>query len=566
MWRATVTSRVAAAVVKPINLIERESERPVVPPRRPPGAAIMHDPLRALLRGCRAPPKPPSSPCAATAPPPAAAAAATPAPPSLAALLPHDAIRAALQQLALSAPTAVQAAAIPHLHSRDVLAVAPTGSGKTLCYLLPLLQHHLRRHAPPLPHSVVLAPTHELVNQIARVLHRVLRLARVRAHVRVLNSKSAVAAWNAAPSAAHFVVATPQRLVAAVNLLGCSTLRPPPDYVVLDEADELLSEKFVAQLDDALHLCGVAKRHNSRPAAPQHQQQQQQRVHMFSATMPPAADQLARTLMNDVKRVTVGAAAYGGSFAVDHAVRHIEQRFVFVGGRAEQGKVMAVRNLLRSGGARAPVLLFVQSKQRAAQLFRELLYDGVHVDALHSDRTAAARDAAVQRFREGRIWVLVATDVLSRGLDFHAVRSVINYDVPSSGSAYVHRIGRCGRNGRHGVAYCLFTEDDVPLMGAVVRVATASGAHVPQWLLSACNSRRLRADEARRLERTPPKRAAVGGPNRLSVGGARRKRRRVQRRQQQQGEQGEQGEDVHEDDAERTRAEGDSDGGEQQQH
>ncbi|PXF42925.1 putative ATP-dependent RNA helicase ddx52 [Gracilariopsis chorda] len=493
---------------------------------------MLHDPLRALMRGCRRAPKQPApkqpapeQPAPEQPAPERAAPAAPPPAPTFAELLPDARIQSALHALQVRAPTAIQAAVIPHFHTNDVLAVAPTGSGKTLCYVLPLLTHHLQlaqRQQPPRCHSVILAPTHELVNQIARVLERVLKLTHTRAHVRALNSKQALAAWNSAPNAVNFVIATPQRLVAAAQLLKSSS--STPDFIVLDEADELLSDKFLPQVDDALHVCGVVNKANNHKHG-------SQRMHMFSATMAPAVAHLARCLMNDMKRVTVGASAYGGSFAVDEAVKHIEQRFVFVGGRAEQGKVMAVRNLLRNG-VQAPVLLFVQSKERAAQLFRELLYDGVHVDAIHSDRTVAARETAVQRFREGNTWVLIATDVLSRGLDFLAVRTVINYDVPSSAAAYVHRIGRCGRNGRHGVALSLFTEEDLKLIGAVVRVARASGALVPEWLLRAGG--RVRADEVRRLERRPPKRAAVGGPNMASVGGGRRKRRRVQPQSQQQ--------------------------------
>lgn len=185
---------------------------------------------------------------------------------------------------------------------------------------------------------------------------------------------------------------------------------------------------------------------------------------------------------------------------------------------------MAVRALLREG-LKPPVLVFVQSKDRASQLFRELIFDGVQVDAIHSDRTAAARAKAVDRFRTGQIWVLIATDLLSRGLDFLSVNTVINYDMPSSATAYVHRIGRTGRNGRKGCAITLFTEEDRSLVGAVAKVAHASGAEVPAWLLNVGSN--VRKDELKRLESRPPKRKQVGGPNRASLKGGRRKKLRV---------------------------------------
>lgn len=208
------------------------------------------------------------------------------------------------------------------------------------------------------------------------------------------------------------------------------------------------------------------------------------------------------------------AAAFGGAAAVSGLQENIDQKFVFVGGRGEQGKVMAVRSLLKEG-ILPPVLLFVQTKERAAELFRELVYGGMRVDAIHADRSDAARRSAVARFRTGKIWMLIATDVLARGLDFLAVNTVINYDMPSSGTAYVHRIGRTGRNGRRGKAITFFTEEDQRVVAGVVKVAKASGAELPDWLVAL--AARVRKDEERRLESRPPVRNRIGGPNRASL-------------------------------------------------
>eukprot|EP00737_Agarophyton_chilense_P000714 gb/GEZJ01000790.1/.p1 GENE.gb/GEZJ01000790.1/~~gb/GEZJ01000790.1/.p1 ORF type:complete len:539 (-),score=81.41 gb/GEZJ01000790.1/:4968-6509(-) len=481
---------------------------------------MQHDPLRALLRGCHVS----AQRISATKPRPLStdekptdldffnhnrSQNASPAPtlsPSFHTLVTNHKLQSALLNMQINSPTPVQERVIPAFHTNDVLAVAPTGSGKTLCYLLPLVENLFREPPVKQPHALILAPTRELAEQISRVLSRLLQLCQIKAHVRTLTTRASVAAWKAAPKAVHFIIATPRRLLSAAEQIRFSA----PSYLVLDEADELFDERFLPQLDDVLHLCGARA-----PEKP--------RIHLFSATIPPVVVELAASVLKDVKRVTVGASGYGGSFAVDEAVSHIDQRFVFVGGRGEQGKVMAVRNMIRSG-IKPPVLVFVQTKDRAADLFRELVFDGVHVDAIHADRTAAARASAVARFRAGKIWVLIATDVLARGLDFLAVQTVINYDMPSSATAYVHRIGRTGRNGKSGNAITLFTEEDKKLVAGVIRVARASGADVPEWLVKLGS--RVRRDEVKRMEKRPPKRKQVGGPNRASLKRAAKKLRR----------------------------------------
>jgi ATP-dependent RNA helicase DDX52/ROK1 len=121
---------------------------------------------------------------------------------------------------------------------------------------------------------------------------------------------------------------------------------------------------------------------------------------------------------------------------------------MFVG--REEGKLLAIRQLAARGQLRPPVLIFLQSQERAQALFGELLYDGLHVDVIHAGRSKAAREKAVRSFRKGDTWVLIGTDLVARGVDFRAVNMVINYDLPASGVTYIHRIGRAGRAGRKG--------------------------------------------------------------------------------------------------------------------
>jgi len=119
-----------------------------------------------------------------------------------------------------------------------------------------------------------------------------------------------------------------------------------------------------------------------------------------------------------------------------------------------------MRQMIQSG-LKPPVLIFVQSVERAKELFHELVYDGINVDVIHSERTKAQRDNIVNNFRIGKIWVLITTELMARGMDFKGVKLVINYDFPQSVQSYIHRIGRTGRAGRDGEAVTFFSRDDV---------------------------------------------------------------------------------------------------------
>lgn len=136
-----------------------------------------------------------------------------------------------------------------------------------------------------------------------------------------------------------------------------------------------------------------------------------------------------------------------------------------------------------TAGLEAPVLIFVETKEQAKLLFKQLANEGISCDAIHADRTQEQRDRTVQAFREGKIWFLIATELMGRGIDFKFVKLLINYDVPQSAVAYIHRIGRTGRAGRRGRAITFFTEQDVERIRPVVRVMQASGYVIPDFVL-----------------------------------------------------------------------------------
>lgn len=207
-------------------------------------------------------------------------------------------------------------------------------------------------------------------------------------------------------------------------------------HLILDEADRLLEEGFLEQTDAILAACS----HRSLRKA------------LFSATLPAGVEEMAKTFTLDSVRVIMGTK--------DGATESITQSLTYVG--SEEGKLHAIRSLVHAGELKPPALVFVQSIARARELFHELIYDGLHVDVIHGERPRAQREAVIDAFKRGDVWVLICTDLLARGIDFKGVRLVINYDFPQSTQSYVHRIGRTGRAGREGRAITFFTKDDAP--------------------------------------------------------------------------------------------------------
>ncbi|KFM27146.1 DEAD-box ATP-dependent RNA helicase 57 [Auxenochlorella protothecoides] len=238
--------------------------------------------------------------------------------------------------------------------------------------------------------------------------------------------------------------------------------------LVLDEADKLFDMGFTPQVDAVL----AAATHPDLVRA------------LFSATLPETVESMARSVLHDPLRITVGERG-NASAAVTQALQ-------FVG--REAGKALALRQLL-AGGVKPPILVFVASRERAKEVHRELRFDGVHVDCIHSDQSDAARGAAIASFRRGSTWVLIATDLLGRGMDFPGVNTVVNYDCPRSTTDYVHRVGRTGRAGRAGSAITFFTEEDVKYLRGIANVVRASGSPVPDWMLALRKERRRKRSD-----------------------------------------------------------------------
>jgi len=375
-------------------------------------------------------------------------------------------------------PTPIQMQALSLLlGQRELLACAPTGSGKTAAFLLPLI-HQLKEPRNGGYRAVVLVPTKELATQILNECTKLCTETGLRPHTlgKVKESKSGVTVRH------DILISPPNRLVYLLNhdppLLNLDKV----EWLVIDEADKL----FEAGVSGFREQLGIIYRACSGPNI---------RRAMFSATLGPEVEQWCKLNLDNMVKVRVGAA--------NSATETIDQQLIYCG--SESGKLIAFRDLVRQG-LTPPTLVFVQTKERAQELFKELLYDGIHVDVIHSERSEQQRENTIRAFRSGGIWVLICTELLGRGIDFKGVNLVINYDFPPSAVSYIHRIGRTGRAGRAGKAITFFTEGDRTILKTIATVMRNSGCEVPEYMLHLAKPSR---DKRKELLSRAPKREGI---------------------------------------------------------
>ena len=476
-----------------------------------------------------------------------------------------------------------------------LLTVAPTGSGKTLAFLIPIVDALLRRKrsrsnlqgtdseksrsSPVTAHAVVLAPTKELANQIVNEGRKLaagtgLRVALMRkdmASIETLdsvediqesttfagsgknnspdlgepsddnwpeeNNKREESTRHNAPKS-DILVSTPLTLVHALQTGKGRHDMPDVQYLVLDEADVLLDPLFREQTLDIWHACT-----NS-----------QLRVSLWSATMGSSIESLALEEMTtnrshgSILRLVVGIK--------DTALPTISHNLTYAA--SEAGKLLAMRQLLHPTSAssdsdgrkslRPPFLVFTQTIPRAIALQSELKYDippeaggSNRIAVLHSGLSDSARNRVMTGFRRGEIWVIITTDLLARGVDFKGLNGVVNYDVPTSSSAYVHRVGRTGRAGREGgTAVTFYTKEDIPHIKAIANVILESEklrdksegdstSTIQQWLLDALPTPSKRDKKELKLRGVESRRIGVKGERISTKSGYDRRRENMRK-------------------------------------
>jgi ATP-dependent RNA helicase DDX52/ROK1 len=412
----------------------------------------------------------------------------------------------------------------------DLLAVAPTGSGKTLAFLIPVVNQIVqarrmeKNKADHNLQAVVVAPTKELASQIVNEAKKFslgtgVKVVGMRKGLKIISAQGSRARdesssefeedeegeslelskkVNQGLAKTDILITTPGLLLSALSADGPDEHHPLPTVLtlVLDEADVLLDPLF---RDQTLGIWEACTNPNLR-------------VTLWSATMGSNIEALASsTIYSRRTRLGIGNNSRIVRLVVglkDSAIPNITHRLTYAA--TEPGKLIALRQLLHptakstdaTQSLRPPFLVFTQTIPRAVALHAELLYDipaeaggSSRISVLHSDLSDATRDHVMTRFRNGEIWVLITTDILSRGVDFRGINGVVNYDVPNSGAAYIHRVGRTGRGGRDGgVAVTFYTKEDIPYVKNIANIIAASEkqagkppseASMQKWLLDA---------------------------------------------------------------------------------
>ncbi|EEX93658.1 cold-shock DEAD-box protein A [Vibrio orientalis CIP 102891 = ATCC 33934] len=354
----------------------------------------------------------------------------------------NDSILSALDGMGFVSPTPIQAAAIPHLLAgKDALGKAQTGTGKTAAFSLPLLNK--LDLAQRKPQAIILAPTRELAIQVAA---EVKNLGKNIAGLKVLEiygGASIVDQMRALKNGAHIVVGTPGRVQ---DLINRDRLHLDEVHTfVLDEADEMLNMGFV---DDVTEIM-------------EHAPSSAQRV-LFSATMPPMLKSIVERFLRDPETIDVAGK--------NHTVDKVEQQFWVVKG-VEKDEAMS--RLLETEETDASIV-FVRTRQDTERLADWLCARGFKASALHGDIPQSLRERTVDHIKQGVIDILVATDVVARGLDVPRITHVFNYDIPFDVESYIHRIGRTGRAGRKGKAILLVRTNQLRMLRTIERVTKSS--------------------------------------------------------------------------------------------
>ena len=352
-----------------------------------------------------------------------------------------EALLAALTAAGHTHPTPIQAEAIPHvLAGSDLLGIAQTGTGKTGAFALPLLAQRLAtgsKAVPGAPQALIVAPTRELAGQIADTMKLYGAGTRLRWGL-VVGGMPQRPQTRALERGVHVLIATPGRLIDLIDQGFCDLSRV--EMLVLDEADRMLDLGFQQPILDIAARIG------------------QRQTLLFSATMAPTVERFAARLLRQPVRVEVK----GETVAVDRVAQEVH----FM---AHPEKRSFVTELLQDP-ALARVILFTRTKHGAERLAEHLSRVDIAAEAIHGDKAQRQRQRALDRFRDGRARVLVATDVAARGIDVPEVSHVINFDLPNEAETYVHRIGRTARAGRHGIALSLCAPDETGYLRDIERL------------------------------------------------------------------------------------------------
>jgi len=334
-------------------------------------------------------------------------------------------------------PTPIQEAAIPAaLRGRDLIGTAQTGTGKTAAFVLPIL-HKLLGGRRGASRALIVTPTRELAEQIHEVI-RVLAAGTGMRSATIYGGVSPAPQVKALREGTEILVACPGRLLDLMSQRVAHLDRI--EVLVLDEADRMFDMGF---LPDVRRIV---------KAVPE-----QRQTMMFSATFPPEVEQLAAQSLKQPQKIAMGLVR--PAHTVAHALYPVPSHL----------KTTLLLALLKRTQTES-VLIFTRTKFRAQKLAQQIERAGHKVTSLHSNRTQGQRQVALKGFRSGHHQIMVATDIAARGLDVESISHVINFDMPDTADAYIHRIGRTGRAQRTGDAFTLVTPEDNDMIRTLERI------------------------------------------------------------------------------------------------
>ena len=342
------------------------------------------------------------------------------------------ALLTAIQRANYDTPYPIQVEAIPAvLQQKDILGLAPTGSGKTAAYILPILQQLLQQEAPrdrQVP-VLVLVPTRELAIQVAEVTENFSRFLPRRIKSLAIFGGVSINPQMMKLGGVEILIATPGRLIDLVgrNSVGISRIQT----LVIDEADKLLQMGFREEMDHLLELTPKKKQ-----------------TLLFSATQDQELASLIQQLLKNPVEIQVAPTDFTPDAIHQEAYRV-----------SPESKGPFLRQLIQSGDWKQ-ILVFASSIRTADNMVVKLIKNGIQAVAFHGDKSQGARTEALAKFKSGKTRVLVATDLAARGIDILGLPLVINYELPRSPKDYIHRIGRTGRAGATGHAISLITPEE----------------------------------------------------------------------------------------------------------
>ena len=390
----------------------------------------------------------------------------------------HPRVAAGVAAAGYETPTPIQARAIPQIFKgRDIMGLAQTGTGKTAAFVLPILNRLVEGKYGGV-RALIVAPTRELAEQIRQAIESL----GCKTH---LKSVAVYGGVGINPQIqklkrADIVVACPGRLLDHIGRRTIDLSRL--EVLVLDEADQMLDMGFIPDIRRILKSIPMKRQ-----------------TLVFSATMPPEIRRLAGDILQNPETVQVGFTAPADT--VSHALYPVTQKL----------KTALLLKLLGNTHTRR-VLVFTRTKHRAKSLGRKLAAAGYRSASLQGNLSQTRRQAALDGFRDGTFQILVATDIAARGIDVTKISHVINYDIPSTPEAYIHRIGRTGRATRSGEAFTLVTGEDKDMVRAINRII---GTKIEQRILSTFNYGSSKSDgEGRSRWKGQPQRKSSGAKKR----------------------------------------------------